>query len=302
MVDNSKSYTHAGDLHRIYIQPDERAVVSKDGKTYILPMESASCREEDQGDGVYVFRSNQFKIYGPEKKGKRQYQLGPITYFNVRVGEVAYGTENGALKVWEVGEHFVDNNKNEWFGGFFSTNVDPVEVFDFPVQFKHGINAHLDLFVSFGVTDPALTLQHYNNHDVLHNVVATYTCDQVFNICATKPPIGYTDLFFEGRVPVKDKEKDDVKGTTRGEILLTVKSIMSDHFVKLGIEVNEILIKGYRPDAAFVKASNDNALKLQASQREYEQAAIDLKRQEVENEKACQQRGRAPNSGQAESN
>ncbi len=281
---SSEAHAQAGDLHRVFLNPDEIAVVSIDGKATVLPTE-ANDKSVAKGNGVYVYRCFQFQMWGPMKKSVREEKLGPYHFFNVRVGEVGYGYTNGKLEIWKQGLHCVDNNKNEWFEGFYDINVDPVNIRDLPITSLHMITSHIDVYVSYSITNPELAILKFKDHKQLHDYIEQITRAEIMRLCAERPPIGYTDMDFDPRAVAASSKTDESKGDIAG-IVNASKERVNKLLHQFGIDLSEIDITRWQLDKEFVDRARLNALKLQDTRAANEQAKMESEKLRIQNEQA----------------
>ena len=293
-VDSKQAHTEIGDLHRIVLQPNERAVVSKDGQLYCIPSrEGEKTREAlSEQNGVYVFRAFQFKLEGPKLKSEKVYDLGPIKYFNVGVGEVAYGNVNGEFTIWRGGEHSVDSRQNEWFTGFFQTNVDPVELKKMPVTFKHGITGTVDVYVQYKIADPSKTIQQIGNHEALHSFIEKTTAAEMIKLCSGRPPLGYSDSYFETeskKYPASETE-DDAALRSADEIQKSFVRHAKELLDEYGVHISNMYIDKWDLAEDFVKQVQDSAKRLQVQHADIEQQRMALEQKRLENEKELNKR------------
>jgi hypothetical protein len=289
LIDAKKPHSTYGDLHRIVLAPDQHAVIIKDGELRLLPDNGAELRGEN---GVYTFRANQFSIEGggPKKKSDRNCVLGPIQSIIVGVGEKGYGTQNNKLKIWDEGQHYVYNNKNEWFTGFFTTNVDPVDIKDLPVTFKHGITGKINVFVSYHIDNPEKAIQQFKNHEILHEFIQTTTSSEMLKLCASRPPLGYSDLDFS----TNQNKSVEPSNTNASE---TVKEMQASFMIyaktlleKYGVSISDMYIHTWTLANDFVQQVQENAKRLQNAHAEVAQAQITLQKAQFENKQAQQAR------------
>lgn len=285
IVDSKKFHTQVGDIHRIYLAPDERAVISKDGRSICLPSQGEDVGAEEQGNGVYIFRSFQLEVYGPEKKNDKRYRLGNFEYFRVEVGEVGFGNIGSELKIWPVGQYRVDNSKQEAFGGFFQTNVDPVVIDNFQVTSKHSITSHIDIFVAYRVVDPVKAIERFRDHGELHKFIATTTQSEMLRLCAERPPIGFTEMDFDG-VGASAARVSAEKTDDHDEAMVYIEDSFTQHVNELlhrcGIELSKMQITSWRLDPDFIQKLREIALRLQEQRAQNEQAQIELERRRTE--------------------
>jgi hypothetical protein len=290
IIDAKQAHNQIEDLHRIVLKPDERAIISKDGKLYRLPPSSSEDSQElSEENGIYVFRSFQLEMYGPEKKSKKQYTLGPIQYFNVGVGEVAYGTLDQKLKIWNAGEHSVDNRRNEWFTNFFSTNVDPVEINKLPVTFQHGITGTVGVYVSYRIVDSEKAIHQFRDHETLHQFISKTTQSEMIKLCASRPPLGYTDLYFspqENKAKIDDSTEDASKAVH--EIEDSFMSHAAELLAEYGVRISKMYIDSWELAEDFVKQVQTNAKLLQDAHAKVEQTRMGLQQSQLENENDIQ--------------
>jgi regulator of protease activity HflC (stomatin/prohibitin superfamily) len=292
-IDIKETRVSVGDLHRIYLKPEERAAIDCDGQLIELPMETQAAGIENLGNGIYVFRARNLNLNGPAVKGDRHAKLTPIEYINVGVGEVGYGYVNGAFKIWGPGEHKIDNRKQEWFKNFFSTSVDPVNIKDFKITSKHTVTSHIDVFVSYTIVDPRKALESFSNadssispHDAIHEYISSTTKSEVLNLCSTRPPIGYTDLDFDAKAKSLNIGKPP---ENKEDAIENIQSSFEEHVLELfeqkGIKLSRMRITRWDIDPEFVKKSQENAIRLQDERSKNEQEQILLERQKIESEK-----------------
>jgi hypothetical protein len=290
IIDAKQAHNQIEDLHRIVLKPDERAVISKDGKLYRLPHTSPDdSRELSEENGIYVFRSFQLEMYGPEKKSNKQYTLGPIQYFNVGVGEVAYGTLEQKLKIWNAGEHSVDNRRNEWFTNFFSTNVDPVEIDKLPVTFQHGITGTVGVYVSYRIVDSEKAIHQFRDHETLHQFISKTTQSEMIKLCASRPPLGYTDLYFSTQ---ESKSQNEGSTEDASKAVHEIEDSFMMHAAELldeyGVRISKMYIDSWALAEDFVKQVQANAKLLQDAHAKVEQTRMGLQQSQLENEKEIQ--------------
>lgn len=292
MVDAKAAHTANGDLHRIVIAPDEHAVIIKDGELRLLPTKDASLGGQN---GVYVFRAGQFSFEGggPKKKSEQNCKLGPIHSVIVGVGEKGYGTVNNKLKIWDAGQHYIDNRKGEWFTDFFTTNVDPVEIKDLPVTFKHGITGNIDVFVSYHIDDPEKAIPHFKNHDTLHQFIQTTTSSEMLKLCASRPPLGYTDLDFSGN-QVRSSDASNTSDASASEAVKEMQNSFMKYAEtlkeKYGVSISDMYIHTWTLANDFVKQVQENAKALQNAHAEVAKAQIALQKAKLENQQSQQAR------------
>ncbi|GEM_PF-3815886 len=281
-VSVNESHIQAGDVHRIYIKPDERCVVEKNGKAILLPDAVGELENDDQqsAHGVYTFRAERLKIDGPKNKSEKEYRIGPYHFFTVNVGEIGYGSKNGTVFIWEQGEHRVDVNKNERFTGFFSINVDPVQIERFQITSKHGITSHVNIYVGYSIRNPDLTIRRFKSHEELHKFIEETTRSMVLQLCAKQPPIGYTDSDFTTGQMSKPVDR-------KNEGMEEIESEFTRHASELlranGVEIGTMHITKWDIDPEFMDKARTLALGLQQNRADLERAQINLQQQQVQN-------------------
>ncbi len=281
-----QSHVQSGDLHRVYLKPDERAVVVIDGRAVLLPDEGSHEAKENNQNGIYTFRARQkFEIHGPAKKTQRRYKLGPYEFFNVTVGEVAYGNKEGELCTWGQGEHSVNMSNNERVTDFFATNVDPLEIKDIEVNCKHSVKSHLDLYVTYSISDAEKTIKRFGSHDKLHGFMEEISRATILDLCAKKPPMGFSDADFDAQQEAKAKSHDDTEEATEmGEVGNDLLKALKSHqeVQESGIQVGFAQITRWTIDAKFMKQSQDIALKLQQAHADIENRRMEIERRRLE--------------------
>jgi len=282
LFEAKKSYETEGDLHRIVIAPDERAVISKDGELFCLPDSNAPIKGQN---GVYVFRANQFKFEGeeakPVKKSEKQARLGVVHYFRVDVGEVGYGYHNGELKIWGVGSWMADNRVGEYFEDFFPVNADPIKIQGIDVTFKHGIAGKVDIQITYAVVDPKKTLNQFTKHSELHDHIAQIARGEILTVCAQRPPLGYSDLDFQSES--KNESRENLVNNNKTEMETDSRKYLRDVLEKLGIEISSMYINHWTVDEKFVQQIANSAMALQSAQTEVAQQQIALQKMQVQN-------------------
>lgn len=286
IIPSADAHAEAGDLHRIFLRPDEIAVVSVDGEAMVLPSEMLD-KSIAKGNGVYVYRCFQFQIWGPVKKSDKQADLGPYHFFNVGVGEVGYGYVEGKLKIWKQGQHCVDNNKDEWFEGFYAINVDPVNIKDLQITSLHMITSHVDVYVSYSITDPEKAIQKFKDHKQLHEYIEQITRAEIMKLCAERPPIGYTDMDFDPRATASATKKTD-DSEDIAVIVNTSRERVNKLLHQYGVDLSDIDITRWQLDKEFVDRARLNALKLQDQRAANEQAKMESEKKRIESEQQMQ--------------
>jgi hypothetical protein len=194
-----ETHFQAGDIHYVRLNADERACVIRDGEAILLPSEENSLAKENKGNGVYIFRARQYlEVIGPRKKTEASYELGPWHFFNVPPGHVGYGTKAGKLHVWSEGQHQVNTSDNEQFSRFFQTNVDPVTAKDVEVLCKHAISSKLTITVTYMISDALNTIKCFGgDHPKLHRFVSSLATSKILELCAKRPPMGFSEADFD---------------------------------------------------------------------------------------------------------
>ncbi|OGT48611.1 MAG: hypothetical protein A3E82_04765 [Gammaproteobacteria bacterium RIFCSPHIGHO2_12_FULL_38_11] len=277
-ISMTESYVKFGDLHRIYLKPDERCVVVKNGIPILLPGTPIPTEfgvEAEVENGIYTFRAERLEVYGPRKKSEKEYDLGPYHFFRVGVGEVGYGNINGELHIWGQGQHSVDVNKNERFSGFFQISADPLKIERQQVTSLHGIRSHLDIVVTYSIEHPELAIRQFKSHDLLHGHIETTTRAEILHLCKSRLPIGYACDDFETQKNAEQEEE---------EIENQFTTHTSESLAKYGVKLGSIQIQGWEIDPEFAKQSMEISLQLQRTRSELEQAKIALRQQEVDNQ------------------
>ena len=289
----AKRYQY-GDLHRVVLRPDERAVVSKDGEPLQLPRDAPP--GASAGNGVYHFRSNQLEIYGPVKKTEQYSELGPYIFFNVPVGEVAFGydTEDG-LRIWERGSHCLSIDRGQRFGGFFAINVDPIEIANFHILSKHSISSHLDFFITYRINDARAAIEAFGgSHENVHRFVENSSKDVMLNLCQQRPPLGFCDGDFDAHVATSKcrrsshadashidgtetpTEAGDSRRTNTDEMEHEMHEVFDRELAHYGIVLDSVKITSWRIDPQFQEAACMNARKLQDARAKIEQERLEL--------------------------
>lgn len=274
----TESYVKFGDLHRIYLKPDERCVVVKNGIPILLPgtpIPSEFGMEAEVEKGVYTFRAERLEVYGPKKQSEKEYELGPYHFFRVGVGEVGYGNINGELHVWGQGQHSVNVNKNERFSGFFQISADPLKIERQQVTSLHGIRSHLDIVVTYSIEHPELAIRQFRSHALLHDHIETTTRAEILHLCKSRLPIGYACDDFETQKTVA-QEEDEIENQFTAHT--------RDSLAQYGVKLGSIQIQGWEIDPEFAKQSMDISLQLQKTRSALEQSKIALRQQEVDNQ------------------
>ena len=288
IVDASKPHYQIGDLHRIVLRPEERAMISQDGTSHIIPATNGN-KDVDAENGIYVFRSLQLQVYGPEDKTKKYYRLGPYEYFNVAGGFVANGTENGKLATWGPGEHMVDNRKNSWFKGVFQTNVDPIKIKELPVAFKHGITGTVGAFVQYRIVEPYKAIDYFGSHDNIHEFILETTESEILKLCAARPPLGYTDLYFN---PVKSSARsettdpsidiNDIEASFKNH----AQAVLDEH----GVQLSNMYIDKWDLAEDFKEQVKINSRKLNDAHAEVELLRTKIEQSNLKNDQEVQRK------------
>jgi hypothetical protein len=288
-VSSTEPHIQHGDLHRFCLAPDQRAVVIKNGTSIVLPMAESESKEEsmitqDAENGIYIFRAERLKVEGPKQTSEKRYRLGSYEFFNVNVGEVAYGNVGGKVTIWGPGNHRLDNKKDEWLTDFFATNVDPVKIVNFPITSKHGITSHIDIFVTYSIEQPHTTINRFKAHLELHKFIEETTRSNILQLCANQPPIGYTDGDFSTmqsatKITTAHKEGEDAVAKIQDSFRGHVSSLLREYGIKLG----DMHITSWTIDPEFTQKARELALGLQENRASYERDQINLQKQELSN-------------------
>lgn len=282
-----------GGLHRLNLQPDEQAVISKDGRQIELPGQEGQLGDEHQSqNGVFVFYSNQMRIFGPLKRNDKVRELGTYTYFNVSVSELAHGGYEGEFKTWGPGQHKIDSAKNQTLEGFFKLTVDPVVLNDVHVVFNNGVSAKVNVYVTYDITDPKQAILRFKTNDALHDYVEKTTRSEIIKMFRSEPPIGYKSINDNGatqqRAADASSPAEEVGSKAMHRFEAECASHVRTEFNNNGISLNYLHVTDWEVDRAFQEQARQGAMELQAAQTATAQAEIALAREKIEQQKALQ--------------
>ncbi len=268
-----------GDLHRVVLQPSQRAAISKDGVYQLLE------QDKPGQDNCWVFRSGNFEFYGPEDKQHKDYQLGTQHFVRVEPGKVGYYVGNEGLKILEQGSHILDNAKGEYWEGFYPISVDPLEVKDIEVTSKEGIKLHLDVLVTYSIADPLKTITKFGeDHKQLEKYMEDNTKAEMLRLCGGQPAIGNNKFNISGQ----DSKASGSDAGLSQELEDKIEKDFTNHVEELaqeyGIHVAHMKILNWRPDPAFMDRMKEQALQLQGQQAENSKAVLEseMQRQQAE--------------------
>ena len=231
-----------GDLHRVVLQPSQRAAISKDGVYQLLE------QDKPGQDNCWVFRSGNFEFYGPEDKQNKDYQLGTQHFVRVEPGKVGYYVGNEGLKILEQGSHRLDNAKGEYWEGFYPISVDPLEVNDIEVTSKEGIKLHLDVLVTYSIAEPLKTISRFGeDHEQLEKYMEDNTKAEMLRLCGGQPAIGNSKFNISGQ----DSKATSGDAGLSKELEDQIEKDFTEHVEELaqeyGIHVAHMKILNWRP-------------------------------------------------------
>jgi regulator of protease activity HflC (stomatin/prohibitin superfamily) len=278
----SKPYISEGDLHRVYVSPSHRAAVSKDGRYQILEQAKKMTKvgapaddTESGSGGVWFFRSSNFDFYGPESKTSKSYQLGTHHFIRIDPGRVGSVIGRDGMKILEPGGHVLDNAAGEFFEADYPVSVDPVEVNGIQVTSKEGVKLHIDVLVTYSISDPLKTIQRFGmDHKQLEKYIADNTKAEMLRLCGGQPAIGSSKFAVGGG--------NTEIGAPQGGILAEQEDQIENDFKKhvallseeYGINVEHMKILNWSPDESFMDKMREQALQLQAQKAENSQALL----------------------------
>ena len=270
-----------GDLHRVVLQPSQRAAISKDGVYQLLE------QDKPGQDNCWVFRSGNFEFYGPEDKQNKDYQLGTQHFVRVEPGKVGYYVGNEGLKILEQGSHILDNAKGEYWEGFYPISVDPLEVKDIEVTSKEGIKLHLDVLVTYSIADPLKTITKFGeDHKQLEKYMEDNTKAEMLRLCGGQPAIGNNKFNISGQ----DSKASGGDAGLSQELEDKIEKDFTEHVEELaqeyGIHVAHMKILNWRPDPAFMERMKEQALQLQEQQAANAKAVLESEMQQQQAEAA----------------
>eukprot|EP00037_Helgoeca_nana_P038158 m.19175 g.19175 ORF g.19175 m.19175 type:complete len:1213 (+) comp9885_c0_seq1:490-4128(+) len=259
MADTSQTHIHipTSDLHRIYVPAGKWAVAMVDGRQVILDPAAKSTdvkteRGSDEGNGIWIFRSQHLVLEGPEPIDSKVTSLFNVTRLQVPVNEIAFGVDSssGDRIIWPSGNHTINKNTGQVFQGFFSTQLEDVKIEKFDVVWNGGVRSTVDASVGFHILSEEVdgkvdlrmmrtVLNLCQNHEDLHAKVVENTKHQLFDVIAQIEPLGYSSLSFEDESMNGGKSR---KETTLQDLEKMFSSHVDSILKKYGIVVDNVTI------------------------------------------------------------
>jgi hypothetical protein len=292
-----------GDLHRVVLDPTQRAAIAKDGVYQLLELDKPG------QDNCWIFRSNNFKFYGPSNKTDKDYELGTQRFVRVDPGEVGYYVGQNGTEILDVGPHVIDNAKGDNWEGFYPTSVEPLEVTDIEVTSQEGIKLHLDVLVTYSIADPVKTISRFGkDHDQLEKYMQDNTMAEMLRLCGGQPAIGNNKFNISGQDGASTQSGVGSNKELEDKIEKDFKEHQENLVAEYGIHIEHMKILKWSPDPEFMGKMKEQALQLQEQQAsnakaELErqnalksaeaanlQAKLDLESQKIESERALLQK------------
>jgi hypothetical protein len=284
--EKNSPYITEGDLHRVYVSPSHRAAVSKDGRYQLLeqakkmPAAGEPANDDESGSGgVWFFRSSNFDFYGPESKTSKSYQLGTHHFVRIDPGLVGSVIGRNGMKILEPGGHVLDNAAGEFFEAEYPVSVDPVEVNGIEVTSKEGVKLHIDVLVTYSISNPLKTIQRFGmDHKQLEKYIADNTKAEMLRLCGGQPAIGSSKFrigtHHSGQTTEIDVPQAGISGDQEDQIENDFKKHVALLSEEYGINVEHMKILNWSPDASFMDKMREQALQLQAQKAENSQALL----------------------------
>lgn len=292
-----------GDLHRVVLDPTQRAAIAKDGVYQLLELDKPG------QDNCWIFRSNNFKFYGPSNKTDKDYELGTQRFVRVDPGEVGYYVGQNGTEILDVGSHIIDNAKGDNWEGFYPTSVEPLEVTDIEVTSQEGIKLYLDVLVTFSIADPVKTISRFGkDHNQLEKYMQDNTMAEMLRLCGGQPAIGNNKFNISGQDGSSVQSGVGSNKELEDKIEQDFKEHQENLVSEYGIHIEHMKILKWSPDPEFMGKMKEQALQLQEQQAsnakaELErqnalksaeaanlQSKLDLESQKIESERALLQK------------
>ena len=252
-----------GDLYRIALEPQQIAAISHNGKLKIL--------KQDGQDNCWHFRSDNLKIYGPKDKTEKLVVLGTRTFIRVDPGEVGYYIISNDMQILKPGLHELDSGLGQIWKGIYRTSVEPLEINDIQVAAQGGTKLHIDVFVTYSITDPSKTIEKFGQrHEDLVKYLEDITKAEMLKLCKDEPAMGSHKFnisgqdgagasSFQGGSSDSNQEQED---QLQQDFTKHVKTLEQE----CGVRVTNMQILKWSPDPEFMGMMKEQALQLQEQQ------------------------------------